>query len=641
LDYGIVLAYLLFLVLLGLYLRKRASASMENYFLADRKLPWWILGISGMGWSLDVTGTMLIVSLLFLLGPRGLFIEFRGGVQLSLIFMMIWTGKWHRRSGCMTIAEWMSYRFGEGTGGNLARIISAIAGIITNMGMLAYMIVGIGLFLSMFIPLSPLQCSLIMVGVASAYTISSGFYGVVFSDFFQCGIIFVAIVLITILALTKACGQEVVVAAQSITGISEWGTSFPQMHAQMPKAYEAYECLFKYTFFLLLRNIIGGFGTGGEPHFFAARNERECGKLACLWSLLMTLRWPMMMSLVILGVFLVKNWFPEQEMLSHVATLIKQEVGQVDKSQWSSVLSQIANSPQNYSNEFIRNVQSILGSGWTEKIKMVSFEGTINAESVMPAVLLTSIPAGVRGIILVGLIAASMSTFDTTLNKTTALFTRDIYQRYLRPLAKNKELMFATYTFSVFLVASAFFLVSRSTSINDIWGWIIMGLGSGLAIPMFMRLYWWRFNGVGFTVATVAGLLGALIQRFFWPDLPEQTQFVLLTLISLLFAIIGTYLGKPTDEKVLRHFYMTTRPFGLWRVIEKRCPNIEKEKMKKEHQKDLIALPFGLIWMISLFLIPMQIMIGNIKALSVTIILFTIGIWGLYKFWYKNLPDND
>ena len=77
---------------------------------------------------------------------------------------------------------------------------------------------------------------------------------------------------------------------------------------------------------------------------------------------------------------------------------------------------------------------------------------------------------------------------------------------------------------------------------------------------------------MGFTVATAAGLLGALIQRFFWPDLPEQTQFVLLTLISLLFAVVGTYLGKPTEEKVLKHFYRTTRPFGLWGPIKKHCP---------------------------------------------------------------------
>ena len=92
LDYAIFLAYFAVLIGIGLYLRRRASEGLESYFLADKKLPWWMLGVTGMGWSLDVAGTMLIISLIYLLGPRGLFIEFRGGANLSLIFMMIWTG---------------------------------------------------------------------------------------------------------------------------------------------------------------------------------------------------------------------------------------------------------------------------------------------------------------------------------------------------------------------------------------------------------------------------------------------------------------------------------------------------------------------------------------------------------------------
>jgi len=82
-DYCIIGGYFLALVCLGLYLSRRASKSLDEYFLGGRSLPWWALGISGMGWSVDVTGTMLIVSLLYLLGPRGLFIEFRGFGQAN------------------------------------------------------------------------------------------------------------------------------------------------------------------------------------------------------------------------------------------------------------------------------------------------------------------------------------------------------------------------------------------------------------------------------------------------------------------------------------------------------------------------------------------------------------------------------
>ena len=61
-DYTVIACYLACLVGLGLYLKKRASGSMEDYFLGGRKMPWWALGISGMASFLDLTGTMVIVS---------------------------------------------------------------------------------------------------------------------------------------------------------------------------------------------------------------------------------------------------------------------------------------------------------------------------------------------------------------------------------------------------------------------------------------------------------------------------------------------------------------------------------------------------------------------------------------------------
>ena len=95
-DYSVIIGYLAALVVLGLALERMASKSLDDYFVGGGRLPWWALGVSGMAYFLDMTGTMVITSFLFLLGPRGLFIEFRGGAVLVLAFMMLWGGKWHR-----------------------------------------------------------------------------------------------------------------------------------------------------------------------------------------------------------------------------------------------------------------------------------------------------------------------------------------------------------------------------------------------------------------------------------------------------------------------------------------------------------------------------------------------------------------
>src|SRR5512146_2287058 len=127
-DYGIIIAYLVFTTVVGMILTRRASKSLDHYFLGNRSLPWWLLGIAGMTNWFDLTGTMIITSFLYMLGPRGLFVEFRGGACLVLAFLLTYAGKWHRRSGCMTGAEWMTYRFGEGKAAEAVRLLSALMG---------------------------------------------------------------------------------------------------------------------------------------------------------------------------------------------------------------------------------------------------------------------------------------------------------------------------------------------------------------------------------------------------------------------------------------------------------------------------------------------------------------------------------
>jgi Na+/proline symporter len=644
LDYILLGLYLLSLVGLGLFLRKRASNSIEDYFLAGKSLPWWAIGISGMGWSLDMTGTMLITSLLYLFGPRGLFLEFRGGVPLGLVFVMAWTGKWHRRSNCMTGAEWQAYRFGTDIGGKSARIISAVAGIVFTIGMLAYLVKGSGLFISTFIPqLSPLNASIILVTVTTLYTITSGFYGVVYSDILQVFLILLGSVMIIVLAVLKVeSPEQLSLLAQQVTGNQDWMSSFPQRTAFMPQGYEMYECLFMFTVFLLLRNIFIGLGTGNTPQYFAARSEKECGKIACLWSTLLTFRWPMMMGYAILGLFLVKEMFPDAGLLTSAAAQIHQALPGIAKAQWADTLHSIANSPAAYP-QLSQALESILGGDWAVHLQYISYEGTVLAEKILPATLLYAVPAGLKGLILVTLIAASMSTFDATLNLASALFTKDLYQAFIRPKAANRELLTATYLFSLAIVAAGFVMGYYAKSINDVWGWITMGLLSGLAIPGILRLYWWRFNGAGFAIGTFCGMTAAVGQRLYYPDWTEQTQFIVLTLVSLVFTVIGTYATPPTDKKILEHFYLTTRPFGFWKPFKDRLAPDIKKTLCQEHTCDLLSLPFIFIWMVSMYLLPMQLMIRSYGAFAITLVFFCVGVAGIYRFWYKNkfdFPEN-
>lgn len=642
-DYALMLFYFAVLVGLGFYLKNKASESIEDYIVGGNKLPWWAIGISGMANFLDLTGTAVIVSFLFMLGPRGLFIEFRGGACLILAFMMLWTGKWHRRSGCLTGAEWNIFRFGDGWGGRFAQLTAVLATVMGTVGMVSYLIFGVGQFLSMFLPFSPMTCAVILVGVATLYTMVSGFYGVVFTDIFQSGIIIIAVVYLSVSAFLKVGSVgELEALATQITGNAEWMTSTAQWKTSMPEGYTMYSHLLLFAFFYLLRNVFGGMASGADPKYFGAKNDRECGLLTFLWTSLVSVRWPLMMGIAVLGIYLVASLFPEMGAVREAVDLIRANHPDVEQGGWGALVSGIANNPENYSAELVAGLKSLLGDGsWAEKVKLLGFSGTVNPEKILPSVLVLCTMPGLRGLVLIALIAASMSTFDSNINLATGLVVRDLYQKYIRPKASTKELIYASWASVVLLVLGGFAFALSVKSINDIWGWIIMGFGAGLLAPTILRFYWWRFNGGGFAIGTLSGALSAVVQRIFWPGMNEIVLFVFVLVVGTIGSIVGTFLTKPTDDGVLKNFYLKTRPFGVWGKLKAALPDDERAIVTREHRNDLFAAPFALLWQISMFMAPMLLVIHNWKSFAHWAVLFAIGLAGVYWFWYRNLPKEN
>jgi len=69
-DASIVILYLAGVAILGIFIQKKASAKLENYYLAGRNVPWWMLGIAGCSSYIDIGGTMAMVGALFYLGLK-------------------------------------------------------------------------------------------------------------------------------------------------------------------------------------------------------------------------------------------------------------------------------------------------------------------------------------------------------------------------------------------------------------------------------------------------------------------------------------------------------------------------------------------------------------------------------------------
>jgi len=642
LDYFIIFAFLAVIVTVGMVMSRKASKNLENYFLGGRKLPWYMLGITGMSGWFDLTGTMIITSFLYMLGPLGLYIEFRGGAVLVLAFMLAYTGKWHRRSGCMTNAEWMTYRFGTGFSGELLRLVNAIMGIVVTIGALAYLVRGATLFMGIVFPVDPILLTVGLLGLASLYTVLAGFYGVVLTDLVQGVIMIAGCFIISIIAWNEIPNAaSLSVLAQKVTGNSNWVASAPSWHVQMPKGYEAYQLLIMAASFYLLRNVLGGMGSGGESRFFAARNPREASMQCLLQGLTVMFRWPLMISLAILGLILVSRILPDREVGGQVAQLIQESNPTLVAGAWHGYTSSIAHHPESAPPEMLHKLKDLLGPNWQAALLLVSPQGTVDPELILPAVLLHSLNPGLRGIIIVSLLAAMMGALTGVVNSASALFVRDIYQNFLRPNSGNRELVSMAYLSSAVIIVISFAFGLAASSINGLWSWLIMGLASGALGPTFLRLYWWRANAWGMAMGFLVGCVAAIFQRLFFPQMSEWWQFTAMTLISFGASIAGSLMTPETPHKLVRYFYHTTRPFGFWRPFWKELPDHERLVWRREHRNDIIATIVTLVWQVCLFLLPMQLLTRNWEGFATTSPVFLLSCIGLYFFWWKNLPSPD
>jgi Na+/proline symporter len=117
-----------------------------------------------------------------------------------------------------------------------------------------------------------------MMVVTALYTIESGFYGVIFSDIFQSVCIWIGVILIVIIAVTRIAGVgDLGALASSVTGNPDWLSALPQWKTQMPKGYEQYSFLFMMTLFLFGEDRYPGTGSGGDPGSSAPATATAAG----------------------------------------------------------------------------------------------------------------------------------------------------------------------------------------------------------------------------------------------------------------------------------------------------------------------------------------------------------------------------
>lgn len=106
-------------------------------------------------------------------------------------------------------------------------------------------------------------------------------------------------------------------------------------------------------------------------------------------------------------------------------------------------------------------------------------------DAVFPHYISTQLPAGLAGLVIAALCAAAM---DSNLNCMSTLFLRDIYQRYIRPEASEREAMrvlhFSTFGFGAICVGAALAMIQIKSAL-DVW-WELAGIFGGGMLGLFL-----------------------------------------------------------------------------------------------------------------------------------------------------------
>mmetsp|Transcript_3835 Transcript_3835/g.4246 ORF Transcript_3835/g.4246 Transcript_3835/m.4246 type:complete len:641 (+) Transcript_3835:20-1942(+) len=601
-DYVIVAVYLLAIVIVGVLpsiLARNKLKTIEGFFLGNKKLPWWALGISGLASNFDIAGTAIISSLVFSLGVQGFFVEFRGGVVLSMAIMMVF-GKWTRRSNVMTTAEWMKIRFGTGLAGKSARIMNAVSNIFGTILNVTYFAIGSGKFISEFVPFDSwlnikeqkyrdILSGMAITIFALIYTVISGFQGVVWTDVFQGGLVLCTGLSFCIWALVKMDVPDIIIVSlpgkdsgkfvNRTLSYSTWSTVTPAWDLELPESqYSVFNLLALSMMIYLVRVFLEGTagpGGYGAQRYLACKSDKETVKMSLFWVILLSLRWPFVAAICVLGLTYNKDVFIS------------------------------------------------------------------DPERVVPVVLDHMTPAGLRGFLVAGFIAAGMSTFDSTINAGAAYYVRDIYQAFINPSASQTTLLIHSRLSSLLMAIVGLAACFLFDNINDVWAFLTVALGTAQFVPVLARWLYWRINGWGFAVGTCGGLVAVIIQRFAFKPIPDYVTFLWNFVISFIFLILGSIFTPATDPKVLYDFYKLTRPPGFWGPQKARLTAETVKAIHKENRRDMLTA-FGIAWpfQIFLFLGLMSLIINRFIEFGVLLALFVVFSLLLYFIWWRFIDET-
>ena len=580
-DWLIVLVYFVLTIGLGLFLSRKASQSLEDFFVSGRSLPWWLAGTSMAATTFSIDTPLYICGVVASRGIAGNWEWWSFGIS-HVILIYIFSRLW-RRSEIVTDAELTEIRYG-GKNASILRATKAflfavpINCIGIGYAMLAMVKVVDALELWQSLGINPGENIKIwsVVGVSAIVLVYSGFsglWGVVTTDFFQFFLALLGAIAVAIVAVNHVGGIDQLIPQVQQASNIDILSFFPLQFSNGQLGWSDAAGITATTFaaYLLIqwwsfRRSDGG----GEfiQRLAAAKNETEAEKSSWLFNILH---------------YIIRTW------------------------PWILVAL----------------------------VALVIYPNLEDKELGYPKLMLEFLPPVMLGLVVTSLIAAFMSTVSTSINWGASYLTNDIYRRFLKPDASQAELVAVGRITSVIVTVLGAIAALNSTDITTVFR-LVIAIGTGPGLVLILRWFWWRINAAAELAAMLGGFIIGLITSInpefnqLFPDFGYRLLFISGTTALLWITVM--YLTPPESDATLDEFYRRVQPGGIgWQRQRERTGISAAQNLIKDLLKVIAAtlLLFGSMFAIGGFLL--------LQSLTGWISLIVAVVGG---FWLRQLNKH-
>ena len=224
-DALVIAAYFLFNLAVALYLRRRATQSVSDFFISGRNVSWWLAGTSMVATTFAADTPLVVTGLVARNGIAGNWIWWSmafSGMLTVFFYARLW-----RRAGVLTDVEFAEIRYGGAPARFLRGFRAFYLGLPINLIIMGWVNLAIVKILVLVLGVTKVQALGIAVGImlltASISTLS-GLWGVLVTDLFQFVLKMGMVIVLAVFAVRSLGGMRGLVAGVRAVEASGRGT---------------------------------------------------------------------------------------------------------------------------------------------------------------------------------------------------------------------------------------------------------------------------------------------------------------------------------------------------------------------------------------------------------------------------------